>query len=105
MHFQITGNHLELSPKSQKMIQTKLERKLEKLLARLSEDQKTASVVVSRDKYKKFAITFDMALPQKNHIFAQTQHIKLLSAVIDLRDQVEKQIKRYKQTLVSYSLS
>jgi len=36
-----------------------------------------------------------MELPGQKHVYAETEHILLESALVDLSHQVEKQIKKY----------
>ena len=46
-----------------------------------------------------------MSLPgSKKPVFAQTTHDDLTAAIVDLREAVENQIKKYKQDQVNYSL-
>ena len=45
-----------------------------------------------------------MFCPAQKPIFAQTSHQDLTAAIVDLREAIEKQIKKYKQDQVNYSL-
>ncbi|MFA5905814.1 MAG: ribosome-associated translation inhibitor RaiA [Desulfobacula sp.] len=104
MNIQITTDNLEITPTFKKLIEKKLE-KLDKLLVDFDKDQKTALVHITKDKYDQFTANLDMHLPNKNgHIFAKDTNKNLLSAVIAIREQIEKQIKKYKSDLVNYSL-
>jgi ribosomal subunit interface protein len=105
MNIQILGDNISLSSKVKKLIDAKINLKLEKLLTDFAPDLKIASMKVTKNKIGHFTVNFDMNLPGKEHLFASTSHINLESALVDLSQQVEKQIKRYKQTLVNYSLS
>jgi ribosome-associated translation inhibitor RaiA len=87
------------------LINAKVNLRLEKLLSSFSEDLKIAQLKIGKNKIGEFEVNFDMNLPGKEHVFAATHHIKLTSALVDLEQQVEKQIKRYKQSLTNYSLS
>jgi ribosomal subunit interface protein len=105
MNVQINGVNLNISQTIKDMIDKKLIHKLDQLLVNFNEELKTGFLHLEKDKYKHFKTKFDMALPGKNgHIFAQCQNIKLVSAIIGIREQLEKQIKRYKQDKVNYSL-
>lgn len=97
MNIQIIADNLTLSAGNRLLIDEKINTHLEKLLSHYSPEQKTASVKVEKDKYDKYTINFDMTLPGKVHIYAETQHILFESALIDLIDAVEKQIKKLKE--------
>ena len=104
MNIQITTENLEITPTFKKLITEKLE-KLDQLLVDFDNDQKTASVFITKDKYDQYSVNFDLHLPGKNgHLFAKNSHKNLLSAVVGIREQIEKQIKKYKDDLVNYSL-
>jgi ribosome-associated translation inhibitor RaiA len=96
MNIQIIADNLILSAGNRLLIDQKVNTHLEKLLAHYSPEQKIASVKVKKDKFNKFTINFDMNLPDKGHIYAQTSHILFESALVDLIDAVEKQIKKLK---------
>ena len=104
MNIQITTDHLEITPVFKELIEKKLE-KLDKHLLDFDKDQKTALVHITKDKYDQYTVNIDMHLPNKNgHIFAKTTHKNLVSAIVGIREQIEKQIKKYKSDLVNYSL-
>lgn len=104
MNIQITINNFELTDSMKYLIEEKMSQKLDKLLQTFSEEMKSASVHVEQEKHGIFKINFDIKLPGKEHIYSETRHKIFESAVIDLTQQVEKQIKKYKQELVNYSL-
>ena len=95
MNIQIIADNLELSAADRLLIDEKINSSLEKLLTHFSPEQKIASVKVEKDKFDNFNINFDMNLPNKEHVYAETQHISFESALIDLVQAVEKQIKKY----------
>lgn len=104
MNLQLSGHNLHLSPANKQLVFDKLNLPLDKLLVDFAPDLKIASVIISKDKYEKYTVNFDMNLPGKTHIFATAQHLLLESALIDLAQEIEKQIKKHKQDLVNYSL-
>jgi ribosomal subunit interface protein len=105
MNIQINGVNLNISPKIKEMVDEKLAHKLDQLLVNFNEEIKTGFLHLEKDKYKHFKVKFDIALPGKNgHLFAQCKNIKLVSAIIGVREQLEKQIKKYKEEQVNYSL-
>jgi ribosomal subunit interface protein len=105
MNIQIDDNRLEISPEIKAIIIDKLASKIDQLLPDLNNEIKTAFLNIKKDKkYKNYIVKFDMTLPGKNIIYGETCHHELISAITDLREAVEKQIKKYKQEQVNYSL-
>lgn len=105
MNIQINSVNLVVSKSIKDMVDKKLVHKLDQLLINFNEEIKTGFLHLERDKYKHFKTKFDIALPGKNgHLFAEYKDIKLVSAIVGIREQLEKQIKKYKQDKVNYSL-
>ncbi len=104
MNLQISVDGFDLSDSNKQLIQEKVADHLDKLLSNLPSDAKTASLRITRDKYEYFTVNLDMNLPSKNHIFAETSHKIFESALIDLTQDIEKQIKKYREDLAGYSL-
>jgi ribosomal subunit interface protein len=105
MNIQINGVNLDISPKIKEMVDEKLALKLDQLLINFNNEIRTGFLHLEKDKYKHFKAKFDMSLPGKDgHLFAECKNIKLISAIIGIREQLEKQIKKYKQDKVNYSL-
>jgi ribosomal subunit interface protein len=104
MNIQITVNNFELTDSIKYLIDKKMSQKLDQLLKTFSPEMKTASVHIEKEKYNIFKVNFDIKLPGKEHIYSETRHKIFESAIIDLTQQVEKQIKKYKEELVNYSL-
>jgi len=98
MNIKIDDNHLEISPEVKAVIIEKLSSKIDQLLPDLNNEIKTAFLHIQKDKKNKnYIAKFDMALPgQKNTFYAETCHHELISAITDLREAIEKQIKKYK---------
>jgi ribosome-associated translation inhibitor RaiA len=96
MNIQIIGDNLEISDSNRLMIEDKVASRLDKLLTKFDNDMKTASMRIIKDKLGNFIINFDMNLPGKTHIYATTTHKVFESALIDLAQEVEKQIQKYK---------
>ena len=105
MNIQIDGTNLEISTSIKEMVDEKLSSKLDQLLPHFNNEIKTAFLHLEKDKYDKYTAKFDMALPGKEgDIIATHQHKILISAITGLREQIEKQIKKYKDDQVNYSL-
>jgi ribosomal subunit interface protein len=104
MNIQITGDNFNVSDSVKKLVDEKVGARLELLLTKFAPDIKIATISIEKDKLDIFKVNFDMLLPGKKQIYAQTYHKILESALIDLTQEIEKQIKRYKDDLVNYSL-
>lgn len=104
MNIQIIGDNFDVSDKTRKLVEEKIGSRIERLLTKFAPDMKTALIRIEKDKLDSFIVNFDMNLPGKENIFAKTKHKILESALIDLSEQVEKQVKKYKDELVNYSL-
>lgn len=104
MNIQITGDNFDLSDSNKELIDEKIGEHLDKLLTNFDADIKIASMRISKDKLGIFFVNFDMNLPGKVHIYAKTSHKIFESALIDLTQNLEKQIKKYREDLAGYSL-
>lgn len=106
MNLQINSNGLNITSEVKDTIQKKFVEKIDLLLANFNEEMKTADLHIEFDqRYKKYIVKFDMKLPGSDgQIFSQTTHHDLIAAIIDLREQVEKQIKKYKAEFANYSI-
>lgn len=105
MHFQITGRNYEISDRAKKLVEEKVGLKLDRLLSHYNEELKAANITIEKETFAKFKVKFDMQLPGKHSIFAQTEHRFLKSALIDLEQEVSKEIKRVREKQATgYSL-
>lgn len=104
MNLQITCDNFNLSDSNRQLIDDKITVRLDKLLSTFPEDIRLASIRISQDKFANFLINFDMTLPPKTRIFAQTNHKIFESALIDLTQEIEKQLNKYREDLTGYSL-
>lgn len=102
MNVQITHEKFEFTPEIKEMIDKKFTAKLDQLLIDYNEEMKTATMHIERDKYGKYEANFDMKLPGKKGgiIFAKNNHKLLITTIVGLREEVEKQIKKYKEEQV-----
>ena len=105
MKIQLTGNQVKINSTIRFLVKDKVSTRLDKLLANFAPKSQIASIHIELlPKNTGFKVNFDMILPHKKHLFASTNHLKFESALIDLQQQIEKQIKRYKESLTNYSL-
>jgi ribosomal subunit interface protein len=102
MNLQInTKNGIEITDEIKDIIQKKFIDKLDLLMEHFNDEMKIADLHLEFDKkYKIYKTRFDIALPGPHgKIFSETSHHELIAALVDLREQIEKQIKRYKSEL------
>lgn len=93
INIQTTVNNFELSESMKVLIEEKLAIPLDKYLSHLPDDQKRAQLHIEKEtKTELFKLHFTM-----NHIFSKTEHIIFESAIVDLREQLEVQIKKIKE--------
>lgn len=102
MNIQISCTDFELTSPIKNLINEKFTLKIATLLSHISAD--TPSFLrLSEDKYQHYTVAFDMSLPKKK-IVAKAEHLLLESAIIDLEQEVHKQITRYRDDQTIQSL-
>ena len=101
MNIQITCDGFDLNPAISALIQQKVDDRLERLLTKFAPEMKSALIRIQKDKFGNFIVNFDMNLPGKEHIYAETSHKLLESAIIDLSQEAERQIVKYKESLAA----
>lgn len=100
MNATVIGENFDLSERQKELIEEKLLKKLDKHLKTFAEDLKNPTIKAERvERQDAFKISFDMWLPGKKQIFAEESHKEFVSAVVDLREQLERQIRDYKDQL------
>jgi len=106
MNIQITGDKSFLTPEIKKIIDEHFTKKVDMLLQKFSPEIKTAKMRIIREKFEggSFTINFDISLPGKENLFSESHHRLFIPALVDLREQLEKQIKKYKAEITSYSI-
>jgi len=104
MNIQIIGDNFNVSDAVKLLVEEKVGSRLDKLLLKFDPEMRSGLMRIQKDKFDKLHLNFDMNLPNKEHIYAETDHKILESALIDLSQQVEKQLKKYRDELVNYSL-
>lgn len=96
MQIKIIGDNLEITSRIRKLIDSKINQGLEKYLAGLSQEIKIANMNLKRHSRWGYKINFNLWLPEKYQIYAESRGERLLSTLVDLREQLKRQIKRYK---------
>jgi ribosome-associated translation inhibitor RaiA len=104
MNIQIIGDNFNVSQSTKDLVEEKVGSRLDKLLTKFAPEMKSALIHIEKDKFDVLHINLDMNLPGKEHIFAKTTHKVLESGLIDLTEETEKQIKKYREKLANYSL-
>lgn len=99
MNLQINGDRYDVTLPDKALIEEKINVPLDRMLQNFSDDLKIASLRIQKDKNDNFLINFDMNLPGKEHVYAQTSHRLFESALIDLEQEIEKQLQRYKEEI------
>lgn len=97
MNIQLIGDNFDISQDTKDLVDAKIGQKLERLLAKIPEDSKMALIRIQKTKLDEYLVNFDMNLPDKKHVYAETQHHHLTSALIELEEEVERQIKKFKE--------
>lgn len=98
-------SNLEITDEIKEIIQKKFTDKIDLLLAHFNEEMKLSDLNIEFDKrYKIYKVKFDMNLPGPGQIFSESSHHDLIAAIIDLREQIERQIKKYKAELTNYTI-
>lgn len=99
MRIKIIGDNLEITSRIRRLVRNKIARSLEKYLPKLNQEIKTATMKISQHRRWGFKVNFDMWLPEKYQIFAKSRKENLPSALVDLREQLKRQAKKYKARL------
>ncbi len=95
MRIKIIADNLKLTARMKSTIYEKLGDDLDRLLRGADEDLKTATVKVEEKPDYGYKINFDMWLPGKVHIYGDSEGEKFLNTVVELREEIETQLKEY----------
>ena len=99
MNIQLYTKNIEASEYLKKIVDEKLNQHLEKYLQDFAPDIKTANVKVEKLSRWGYEVSFDMWLPGREHIFAKAIHKELAGAILELREELEREIEKYKSEL------
>jgi ribosomal subunit interface protein len=102
MQIQITGEGIEITDHIRELIENKLVIPLERHLKNFSDDMLMAAIKIKRHENQFYSVNFNMKLPGKEHLFADNTHKDLTVVVTGLREEVERQIEKYKTKLRQY---
>lgn len=96
MKIQISTKNIEIDEWLENIVQKKLVYPLEKYLKTLPEDIKEAKVNIERCKRTGYFVNFNMLVPGKKQIFAETKNKQLIPAVVELREKLERELEKYR---------
>ncbi|MFA6250656.1 MAG: HPF/RaiA family ribosome-associated protein [Candidatus Shapirobacteria bacterium] len=96
MLIHIATLNFDLTDKIRELVDTKLSQKLDRLLSSVDQALRVANVSIEKLPRSGYKIKFDMVLPPRHQIFAENQHPVLTTALTGLKEQIEKQLLRYK---------
>lgn len=99
MKLQISTDGLPLEGTVRTQIEKRLGSDLEKVLQHFPEDVQQATVHVSKESRYGFKATFEMQLPGLR-VFSEEKNEDFLALMTSLRDEVKRQIRKYKEKLV-----
>jgi ribosomal subunit interface protein len=97
MILQISTQNFELTEKIKELVNSKLSLKLDRLLKSINPELQAAKIHLKQYSLG-YLVKFEMSLPPRHQIFAQSQNEILTTALTELKEKIEKQILRYKST-------
>ena len=97
MKIEIKTKDLEITDFVQKLVDNKLKPKIDRLLKKLPADRKSALLRLTTRSRWGYKASLSMSLPGKVRIFGKEIHKNLESAIVNLREEVVRQIKEYKE--------
>jgi len=96
MLLHISTQNFDLTDKIKKLVDSKLSLKLDRLINTLDPELQFANLHIEQ-LVQGYLVKFDMTIPPKHHIFAQSQNQILTTALTKLKERVEKQLLRFKR--------
>lgn len=101
MEIELIMKNISLTDQQLKIIRDKFESKLSQLISDFDSDTKRATMTVAKRSGWGYEVKYTMNLPQKKYIHAQAVNDSFETAIIDLREKIERQIKKYKEEIRS----
>jgi ribosome-associated translation inhibitor RaiA len=101
MEIKLTIDGFDLTDEQAMIVRDKFEAKLDPLLEDYAPDVKTATMTIKKRSRWGYKMKFTMVLPGKEYIHADTVNDSLETGVVDLKNKIERQIKKYKSEIRS----
>ncbi len=98
MRLIISGDGFKVSNKTRRLLDEKLS-SVEKKLPNFDEEVKTADVRIKKGSRWGMLMSFDMSLPKKKRVFAEVGGEDLLNMAVELAEEVERQVDKYRHEL------
>ncbi len=95
MRILINASNIDLDHERVGQVIDKLGR-LDKYLQNYSEETKTVNMRISRRSRFGYRMNFSLRLPEKKHLYANAISKNFVNALVNLREQLEKQIHRFR---------
>jgi ribosomal subunit interface protein len=99
MNIQYIGKDFEFNEKIIKTADEKLHKYLDRLLSGFDEAAIFAKLYVEKHSRWGFVVKMEMSLPGKKKVFAKVHNSDLTKSFTELREELEKQIKKHKDKL------
>lgn len=101
MEIELIIDDFQLTNEQAKIIRDKFEGKLDRLIADYAPDVKEATMTIEKRSLWGYKAKFTMTLPKKEYIHAESVNESFETGIVDLREKIERQIKKYKAEIRS----
>ncbi|MBD3250528.1 MAG: hypothetical protein GF381_03105 [Candidatus Pacebacteria bacterium] len=101
MKVQINTLNLKMTDHIREQVNDKLASKLDKLVKSFNQDLKLVDVKIDKQSDWGYKVRVNLELADHS-FFADTRHESLVSGLVDAREKLETQIKKFKEKLKRY---
>lgn len=102
MKYKLLGDNINIDDQMRELIRQKVLKPLDKLVVHFPQDMKEVEIKLHKKTQPGepgFIVNFNMWLPGNEHIFAEKDGEEFAFVLTDLREAVEKQLKKYKEKI------
>jgi len=99
MEINLVVNDFDLTTEQAKTIRDKFEAKLDRLISNYAPDVKEATMTITKRTRWGYKLKFTMTLPKNEYIHADAVSDSFETGLVDLREKIESQIKKYKDEI------
>lgn len=96
MKIEVLAKNMEVEARVRTLVEKRLIPKIDKFLESVPEDEKLATIRFEKRRRWGYKASFSMRLPEEEPIYAESVAERLLSVIVDLREQVLRQVKQYR---------